>query len=129
MSNDELRTSFERDGFVSLPGFLNSAEIDELRAQLARFESDVLPTMPGAQVFYEDRHDASTLKQVQQLGEHDPWFGSMIGSGRFRELAETLLGDAVVPRTCSTSTSPRSRATQHRRTKTATTSCSSPARR
>lgn len=65
---------------------------------MARFIDKVVPTMPPERVFYEDKGDRSTLKQLQQLGTHDPWFREQFEAGPFRRLAEQLLGGPVVPK-------------------------------
>lgn len=49
-------------------------------------------------MFYEDTSDAATLKQIQQMGDHDPWFHELFTAGRFREVAELLLDGPVVPK-------------------------------
>ena len=41
------------------------------------------------------RDDPTSLKQLQRMEEHDPWFGEFF-NGRPRGLAEELLGTEVV---------------------------------
>ena len=89
---------FLADGYVMLPGFYSGDELAELLENLARFIHDVVPTMPPEAVFYEDRTDRCTLKQLQQMGRFDPWFHELFIAGRFRALAETLLCGPVVPK-------------------------------
>ena len=62
--------------------------------QLERFLAEVVPSMPPEHVFYEDKAKPETLKQIQQMGTHDEWFGALINQGRFRQLAEDLLARA-----------------------------------
>lgn len=88
---------FELDGFVACGQFIAGAELDSLQSQVARFLRDVVPGLPREHVFYEDRGDPGTLKQIQQMGRHDPWFDTLLTAGRFRQLAETLLQGEVVP--------------------------------
>ncbi|MFT5131407.1 MAG: phytanoyl-CoA hydroxylase [Rhodothermales bacterium] len=89
---------FERDGYLALPQFVAGAEFAELQGQVERFIAEVLPGLAPEYVFYEDRDDLTTLKQIQQMGDHDPWFHDLFTTGRFRELAEELLNGPVVPR-------------------------------
>lgn len=49
-------------------------------------------------VFYDELGDRSSLKQIQHLGDHDPWFHELLTNSRFREVAEALLGGPVVPK-------------------------------
>jgi phytanoyl-CoA hydroxylase len=91
-------TGFEADGFVALPEFVNGEELTELLAHVDRFIKDLVPQLPDEHVFYEDRNDAATLKQIQQMGDHDPWFHELFTAGLFREVAELLLDGPVVPK-------------------------------
>ena len=93
----ELRAQFEVDGYVVLRKFFAEDEMQKLLANLDRFVREVVPFLSRETVFYEDRNVASTLKQVQQLGQHDPWFDGLLLDGRLRSLAETLLSATVVP--------------------------------
>ncbi len=92
------RSVFDRDGFVAIPGFLDVDELAELHRELDRFMRDVLPMLPREQVYYEDRDDLTTLKQVQHLAEHDAYFQQLAYEGAPRRLAEQLLDEDVVPR-------------------------------
>lgn len=82
--NSELQKRFRTDGYVALPGFLSHQEVNELRTNVNRFILEVAPAMPRERVFFEDKEDATTLKQIQKM------FGS-----RFEQLASTLLGSEV----------------------------------
>jgi phytanoyl-CoA hydroxylase len=90
-----LKRSFETDGFVSLPDFLAPSELTELRTQVARFLREVLPRLPASRVYYEDLGDPGSLKQVQELGEHDIFFRELGTRGAILRLAEVLLGEPV----------------------------------
>lgn len=89
---------FAADGYLACPAFVAGAELQELRDNVERFLEEVVPRMPREHVFYEDREDPTTLKQLQQMGRHDPWFERLLHAGRFRETAEQLLQGPVVPR-------------------------------
>ena len=91
-----LRERFEHDGFVATPGFLNPGEAQSFLQKLDRFIAEVVPGLPPEHVFYEDRKDLSTLKQLQKIHEHDAWFSDFMNE-KPRELAEELLGSAVIP--------------------------------
>ena len=89
------KETFERDGFVAIPGFYGSEETSAIEAALARFIDARLPYLPPEQVFHEDKADPSTLKQIQRLHDHDPFFGELFDD-KPRRLAEELLGETVV---------------------------------
>ncbi len=92
------RTAFEADGYVVVHDLLDPAVVDELNVRVDRFLRDVVPAMPRDEVFLEDRARSQTLKQLQHMELHDPWFRAFMEEGPMRELAEHLLGGAVVPR-------------------------------
>ncbi len=93
-----IKRDFDRDGYVALPGFYDAAQMAELQQNIDRFIRDVVPTLPADHVFYEDKSDKVTLKQIQQMGMHDPWFGDLFNNGPFRKVSEILLADQVVPK-------------------------------
>lgn len=93
-----LRDTFVRNGYVQLPGFRTGQELAEIELNLARFIDEVVPTLPREEVFYEDKTDRTSLKQIQRMHDHDPFFEQLIGEGPFRKVAEQLLGERVVPK-------------------------------
>lgn len=95
---DALRSSFMKDGYVFLPGFLGEADLDQLHENLARFQREIVPTMPSEHVFFEDKSKPETLKQLQHIWQYDRWFERLITSGRFPELAQVLLADDIIPK-------------------------------
>lgn len=94
----ELARTFEQQGFVAYPQFLSARKMVELLSHLGRFIDQIVPQLPAEQVFYEDKQNPASLKQIQQLGVHDPWFRDLFFNGCFRELAEFLLKGPVVPK-------------------------------
>lgn len=86
---------FESMGLAFLEKFKSPGEIDEINRNLQRVIREVVPNLPPEQVFYEDKRDPSTLKQIQRLQDHDSYFGQLMVGGPFRELAEELLGSEV----------------------------------
>lgn len=97
-SNADLLAAFKTDGFVALPEFLFEENLAELLSHVDRFLRDIVPQLPPEHVFYEDKNNPQTLKQIQQMGEHDPWFHKLLTGSRFREVAELLLDGPVVPK-------------------------------
>ena len=78
-----------------VPGFCDAGELKALEAALERFITERVPTLPAEHVFYEDKADAGTLKQIQRVHEHDEYFGEFF-EGKPKRLAEELLGEVVV---------------------------------
>lgn len=98
ITNTELLKRFDADGFVALAQFLSGDTLTELLSHVDRFICDIAPQLPPEQVFFEDKDKPATLKQIQHMEDHDPWFHDLLGKGRFRELAELLVGGPVVPK-------------------------------
>jgi len=99
MSNKDFlhaKKNFEKDGYVFLPGFLDKKEVDEINNRLTHFINDKVPGMPFNHVFYEDKDDPSTLKQLQDIHVHDPFFAGILTGSRFEKIAEVLLGEKVI---------------------------------
>jgi phytanoyl-CoA hydroxylase len=89
---------FEEAGYVALRQFVHGDELVELSNQVDRFIQQIVPGLPREHVFYEDVNDASTLKQIQHMSQHDSWFHDLWSTGRVRKLAEELLEGPVVPK-------------------------------
>lgn len=95
---DAVHGDFKRDGYVSIPGFFDPEEVAELRENKERFVREVVPSMPETEVYYDDKNDPSTLKQLQNMGKHDAFFGSLLEpDSKLSALAEICLGEAVRP--------------------------------
>lgn len=95
-STENLKQKFDSDGLAFIPSFRSKLEIADIQNNLERIIGDVVPTMPVEHVFYEDKQDLATLKQLQNLHLHDEYFSQLMSNSPFRELAENLLDSKVV---------------------------------
>jgi len=95
MRRDDLRETLERDGFVVIPGLLSAAELSQLQENLERHARDVVPTLPDADAFFEDKSRPETLKQLQRMGR-DAYFEAYRSHPRWVQAAETILGEAAL---------------------------------
>jgi phytanoyl-CoA hydroxylase len=93
----QLKSEFDRDGYVVLREFLDSREVAEVQSQLDRYVTAVAPTVPKTDVMYEDKDNPQTLKQLARIREHDAFFADLISQPKWLGLAETLLADRVIP--------------------------------
>ncbi len=93
---EDVLRRYQEVGYVVLPGFLSVDEMDNLRINMARFIAEIVPSMPGKHVFYEDKSKPETLKQMQDLFRYDPYFEQMTFHSEFEALAEFLMQDKVV---------------------------------
>ncbi len=92
--NQEWKNCFDRDGVVFCQSFAVSL-VPTVLEQLQRVLREVVPGMPPEHVFYEDKSDPASLKQLQRLQQHDAYFERMANQGDFPELAAMLLGESV----------------------------------
>ncbi len=92
------RTQFRECGFTELPEFLSAGELADLQSRLECFVADKLAELPPAYVFYEDKGDVSSLKQIQHVWKFDSVLAELFFNGKPRKLAETLLDGPVIPK-------------------------------
>ncbi len=92
MSESPLKAQFDRDGFIVVRQFLPSDEFAELRANLDRYITEVVPSLPDSDAFYHDRSRPETLKQLQHMG-NDPFFARYRQHPRWQSLASELIGE------------------------------------
>ena len=90
-------SDFKRDGYVAISPLFDKNKITEINGELSRFINDVVPGMPATQVYYEDKNDKKSLKQLQRIFEHDAYFADLMNNSVVREIAEHLLQDNVQP--------------------------------
>ena len=89
MSN--LKESFDDAGYVAITSFLGTGEVEELQQATRHFIEETVGDLPEEVVYYEDKSNSSTLKQVQKINEHDDYFMRLASSEKVVGLAEELL--------------------------------------
>lgn len=93
--NPQWKRSFDVDGFVVIRGFLDAEELAEMNANIDRYIQEVVPGLEPSEVFYENKERPETLKQLPRMYEHDAYFDLEVAKGKFKQLAECLLGDGA----------------------------------
>ena len=91
----ERRTNFERDGFVVQSSFYCKDELLSIEDALGRFIAERVPSLMPEHVFYEDKSNLSTLKQIQQLHKYERFFEELMND-KPKKLAQELLGEPVI---------------------------------
>ncbi|MBI84606.1 MAG: phytanoyl-CoA dioxygenase [Planctomycetaceae bacterium] len=91
---DERKRALEEDGFVTIPGFLSGERFEEILALVERYVTEVVPSLPPEQAFYQQDGKPETLKQIENMEEYEPLRRWMY-SGPFHDVATSLLGDPV----------------------------------
>ena len=87
---------FRRNGFVNVSSFFSTDETAELSDNVDRFVRDIVPRVPREHVFYEDKTDAGSLKQIQEMFAYDDYFHELMFGSRFEKLAADLLDNEVI---------------------------------
>lgn len=96
MNTTTLSANFREDGYVFIPGFLGSDEVSQILRHLNALIEGRLPAMPSEHVFYEEKGNAATLKQIQSLYSYDAFFHQLMFKSKFERLAELLMDDQVI---------------------------------
>src|SRR5205814_197443 len=79
--------------FVLVRQLLAPADFADLQANLDRYIRDVVPALPDAAAFYEEKGNPATLKQMQHMADHDAWFEAYRRQPRWVALAAALIGE------------------------------------
>lgn len=90
----DAKLAYDRDGFVVVRQFLDDDSFPRLQSELDRYIRDVVPHLPETAAFYQDRSRAETLKQMQHM-QGDAFFREYVNHPRWRQLAETLVGEST----------------------------------
>ena len=90
----DAKRDYDRQGFAIVRGFLTPGELAELKGELDRYISQVVPTLDDSQAFYHEKSRPETLKQMQHM-QGDTFFREYPRHPKWRELAETLVGESA----------------------------------
>src|SRR4051794_6899331 len=92
MKSHPDRSTIDRDGFVVVREFLPAGDFAALKDELDRYIREVVPRLPDADAFYDDKARPGTLKQLHRM-EQDPFFAVYREHAAWKSLAEGLLGE------------------------------------
>lgn len=93
---DKVRADFNRDGYAAIRPLFDAVQMAEINRELDRYIVEIVPQMPDHEVYYEDRTDRSTLKQMQKLSVYDAYFRDLIETDVIHDMAAAVLGEEVV---------------------------------
>jgi flagellar biosynthesis regulator FlbT len=117
--SEEQIAAFQADGYLHLPHCLDESALDATKQALKKV-MDKINTFRNEEIYYEDKADPTSLKQIQHLENKDDFFQQLISTGKIYELAQEILQEIF-----STLTSHQRLAQQLPHIRMATTSCSS----
>ena len=91
-SNSEMIQKFKDDGYLVYNEIFDSDELKEIKDHVELYIDEVAPKMPENQVYYDQKNQKESLKQIQKMFEYNTFFNNLI-HGRIYELAGKLLGE------------------------------------
>ena len=94
----EAKRAFDEDGYAVIKEFLNAEETADVQRNVVRYIHEIVPHLAREDVFYEDKTNLETLKQMPRMEQHDPYFRRLLFGSKFERLSEVLLDGSVVPR-------------------------------
>ena len=78
-NNIDLQSHFDENGYIAINPLFSDNKIEEIKIELTRYIKEVAPKVPDHHVFYENKDDKSTIKQLQQMFTYDDYFKDLIG--------------------------------------------------
>ena len=96
--DNNINKKFSEDGYVAIYSFFDGHKIKEIKNELDRYINTIAPTLPNHHVFYEDKSDKSTIKNLQQMFTYDNYFKELIEESSIQEIASSVLGEKAIPK-------------------------------
>jgi phytanoyl-CoA hydroxylase len=90
----QIKQDFDRDGYIILRNYLSTQKTAEVRENVERFVSDLLPGLPNDHAYYEVKDAAETLMRLHGMTENDDYFRELYRDEQFLGLAHHLIDGA-----------------------------------
>ena len=97
-TDNTIKEEFNSNGYAAIYSFFNNDKIQEIKNEIDRYIIDIVPTLPNHHVFYEDKSDKSTIKNLQQMFSYDDYFKKLIEESAIQEVASFLLQEKAIPK-------------------------------
>ncbi len=94
---NNLKNDFKKNGYLAICPLFDKDKITEINKEIDRYIKVCVPKMPQHQVYYEDKSDPSSLKQIQQMFSYDEYFKDLIEQSVIRSIAEDILDEKAKP--------------------------------
>ena len=95
--SEEQIESFKADGYLHLPRYLDESALSATQQALKKV-MDKINTFRSEEIYYEDKEDPASLKQIQHLENKEEFFQHLISTGTVYELAQELLQEEPIPK-------------------------------
>jgi len=92
----QLRESFQKNGYVVVPNFLENDELNIVYERLTKLIVATQKKQNYEHAFYANKQDKNSLKQLHRI-EEDDFFKNYSASTKWSSLASALLDDKVEP--------------------------------
>ena len=92
----DLKRDFDRDGFIAIRPLFDAAKMAEINREIDRYLQDCVPLMAPTDVYYEDKSNRATVKQMMFLDRYDAYFSDLLKGSAIHDLAETALGERAI---------------------------------
>lgn len=89
MTSDELISDYERDGCLRVRKFFDAKTLADVRAALARYERDVMPTIPESDRTFEV--DGKAVRNLWRIEQHDSFFKDLALRPEILQLVSALV--------------------------------------
>ena len=96
-TSEEQIAAFQADGYLHLPRYLDESALDATKQTLKKVMNKI-NTFRNEEIYYEDKADPTSLKQIQHLENKDDFFQQLISTGTVYELAQELLQEEPIPK-------------------------------
>jgi phytanoyl-CoA hydroxylase len=88
LEDPRIRSIVEKDGVVLIDSLLSKDEVADTRAQMLRYEKEVLPGVP--RVHYEF-HPNGDLRSMSDMQRYDEWWNKFGNQDRFFDLCRSVV--------------------------------------
>ena len=97
-NNQDLQSKFDDNGYIAINPLFSIDKIKEIKIELSRYIKEVAPNVPDHHIFYENKDDKTSIKQLQQMFTYDDYFKELIEKSPIREVAEIVLREKAEPK-------------------------------
>jgi len=94
----DIKNKFNEDGYAAIYSFFKDNKIEEIKNELDRYIKEIVPILPKHHVFYEDKLNKNTIKNLQQMFNYDDYFKKLIEESSIQEIASSILGEKAIPK-------------------------------
>ncbi len=95
MANSQIKSRFDQHGYVFLNGLFTAEESQDMTSRIDHYIREIAPYLPEDKVFYEDKSDPTSIKQMFDMSHFDSYFEQLLWNSKVNDMAKLLLGENV----------------------------------